>query len=87
MNLNPGKCVFGVTARKLLGFMMSQRGIEVNPNKIRAIIEMAPPRNVKKVQSLNNKIAALNRFVLRAMDKCLPFFHTLKKSFERTAEC
>ena len=87
MKLNPGKCVFGVTARKLLGFMMSQRGIEVNPNKIRAIIEMAPPRNVKKVQSLNDKIAALNRFVLRAMDKCLPFFHTLKKSFEWTAEC
>ncbi|XP_075655211.1 uncharacterized protein LOC142625439 [Castanea sativa] len=47
---------------------------------------MAPPKNVKEVQSLNGKIAALNRFVSRATDKCLPFFHTLKRSFEWTAE-
>ena len=45
-------------------------------------MEMAPPRNVKEVQSLYGKIATLNRFVLRAMDKCLPFFRTLKRSFE-----
>ena len=48
---------------------------------------MAPPKNVKKEQSLNGKIAALNRFVSRATDKCLPFFRTLKKSFEWMAEC
>ena len=58
------------------------KGIEANLNKIRAIMEMKPPRNVKEVQSLNGKVAALNRFVSRATDKCLPFFHTLKKSFE-----
>ena len=67
--------------------MVSQRGIEANPDKIRAIVEMALPKNVKEVQSLNDKVAALNRFVSRAMDKCLPFFRTLKKSFEWTAEC
>ena len=50
-------------------------------------MEMTPPRNVKEVQSLNGKVAALNRFVSRATDKCLPFFRTLKKSFEWTAEC
>ena len=87
MKLNPGKCVFEVTAGKFLGFMVSQRGIEVNPDKIRAIMEMKPPRNVKEVQSLNGKVAALNRFVSRATDKCLPFFRTLKKSFEWTDEC
>ena len=87
MKLNPGKCAFGVTAGKFLGFMVSQRGIEANPDKIQAIIEMAPLRNVKEVQSLNGKIAALNRFVSRATDKCLPFFRTLKRSFEWTAEC
>ena len=87
MKLNPGKCAFGVTAGKFLGFMVSQRGIKANPDKIRAIMEMAPPRNVKEVQSLNGKIAALNKFVSRATDKCLPFFHTLKKSFEWTAKC
>ena len=87
MKLNPGKCAFRVTAGKFLGFMVSQRGIKANPDKIRAIIEMAPPRNVKEVQSLNSKIAALNRFMLRATDKCLPFFCTLKKYFEWTAKC
>ena len=50
-------------------------------------MEMAPLRNVKEVQSLNGKIAALNRFVSRATDKCLPFFRTLKKSFKWTAKC
>ena len=87
MKLNPGKCAFVVTAGKFLGFMVSQRGIEANLDKIRAIMEMAPPRNVKEVQSLNGKMAALNRFVSRATDKCLPFFRTLKKSFEWTTEC
>ena len=48
---------------------------------------MAPPKNVKEVKNLNGKIVALNRFLSRAMDKCLPFFSTLKKSFEWTAEC
>ena len=69
MKLNPGKCAFEVTAEKFLGFMVSQRGIEANPDKIRAIMEMTPPRNVKEVQSLNGKVAVLNRFVSRAMDK------------------
>ena len=87
MKLNPGKCTFRVTAGKFLGFMVSQKGIEANLDKIRAIMEMAPLRNVKEVQSLNGKIAALNRFVSRATDKCLLFFRTLKKSFEWTAEC
>ena len=87
MKLNPSKCAFVVMAGKFLGFMESQRGIEVNPNKIRAIMEMTPPRNIKEVQSLNGKVVALNRFVLKAMDKCLPFFRMLKKSFEWTAEC
>ena len=50
-------------------------------------MELEPMRTVKKVQSLNGKIAALNRFVSKATDKCLPFFHTLRKSFEWTDEC
>ena len=48
---------------------------------------MAPPKNGKKVQSLNDEVATLNRFMSRATDKCLPFFRTLKKSFEWMAEC
>ena len=87
MKLNPNKCAFGVVAGKFLGFMVSQRGIEVNPKKIRAIMELEPLRTVKEVQSLNGKIAALNRSILKATDKCLPFFRTLRKSFECTDEC
>ena len=51
MKLNPSKCVFGVTARKFLGFMVSQRGMKVNSKKVRAILELEPPRSVKAVQS------------------------------------
>ena len=49
MKLNPNKCAFGMTTRKFLGFMVSQRGIEVNPNKIQAIMELTPPKNVKEL--------------------------------------
>ena len=85
MKLNPSKYAFGVTVGKLLGFMVSQRGIEINLDKIQAIMEMAPPRNTKEVQCLNDKVVLLNKFVSRATDKCLPFFCTLKKSFEWTS--
>ena len=87
MKLNPSKCVFGVTAGKFLGFMVSQRGIKVNPEKARVIMELRSPRTVREVQSLNSKIAAMNRFISKATDKCLPFFRTLRKSFEWTDEC
>ena len=87
MKINPSKCVFGVTARKFLGFMVSKRGIEVNPEKVWAIMELGPLRTVKEVQSLNGKIAALNRFVSKATDKCLPFFRILRKLFEWMDEC
>ena len=87
MELNPSKCVFGVALGKFLGFMVSQRGVEANPDKIQAILKMTPPKNVKEIQSLNGRVAALNRFVSRVMDKYLPFFKTLKKAFEWTNEC
>ena len=81
MKLNPSKCAFGVSSGKFLGFM-AQRGIEANPNKIQAILNMEPPKNIKEVQSLIGRVAALNRFVSKAKDKCLPFFKILKKTFE-----
>jgi len=87
MKLNLNKCAFGETTGKFLWFMVSQRGIEVNPNKIQAIMELALPKNVKEVHNLNDKVAALNRFVSRATNKCLSFFHILKKSFKWTVEC
>ena len=87
MKLNLSKCVFGVTAEKFLGFMVSQKGIKVNLEKVRALVELGPPRTVKEMQSLNGRIVALNWFVSKATDKCLPFFRTLRKSFEWTNDC
>ena len=87
MKLNPGKCAFRVLLGKFLGFMVSQRGVEANLDKIRAILEMTPLMNVKEVQSLNGRVVALNRFASRVTDKCLPFFKTLKKAFKWIDEC
>uniref|UniRef100_A0A2N9EPX2 Uncharacterized protein n=1 Tax=Fagus sylvatica TaxID=28930 RepID=A0A2N9EPX2_FAGSY len=87
MKLNPGKCAFDVSSGKFLGFMVSQREIEANPDKIKAILEMSPPKTVKEVQSLTGKAATLNRFVSRSTDKCLPFFKILRKAFQWTEEC
>ena len=87
MKLNPAKCVFGVASGKFLGFMVSQRGIEANAENVQAIINITSPKTVKEVQKLTGRIAALNRFVSRATDKCLPFFKTLKQAFAWTDEC
>jgi hypothetical protein len=63
--LNPDKCVFGISAEKLLGFLVLYRGIEANPKKIRAIEAMRPPARVKDVQKLTGSLAALSRFISR----------------------
>ena len=82
MKLNLSKCAFKVSSGKFLGFMVSQRGIEANPDKIQAILSMEPSKNVKEVQSLIGRVAALNKFVSKATNKCLPFFKVLRKAFE-----
>ena len=67
--------------------MVSHRGIEANPDKIQAILNMEPLRNIKEVVSFTGRVAALNRFVFKATDKCLPFFKVLKKAFDWMDEC
>ena len=67
--------------------MVSQRGIEANPKKVKAILKISSPRTIKEVQSLIGKVVALNRFISKATDKCLLFFKTLKKAFAWTEEC
>jgi hypothetical protein len=87
MKLNPAKCAFGVSSGKFLGYMVSSRGIEANPEKIRAVLEMKSPKTTKQLQQLTGRLAALNRFISRSTDKCLPFFKILRKAFEWTDEC
>ena len=70
MKLNPAKCAFGVSAGKFLGFIVNNRGIEANLDKIKAVLDMLSPSSIKEVQSLTGRIAALSHFVSKASDKC-----------------
>jgi hypothetical protein len=76
--LNPNKCVFGVPSRKLLGFIISHRGIEANPEKISAITKMKALTCIKDVQKLTGCMAALKRFISKLGERELPFFKLLK---------
>jgi hypothetical protein len=71
LRLNPEKCVFGVRQGKILGHLVSHHGIEANPTKIQAIINMTPPR-------LTGRLAALNRFISKSAERSLPFLKTLR---------
>jgi ribonuclease HI len=89
LKFNPTKCSFGVSARQLLGFLVSARGIEANPKKVQAILTMGKPTKLHDVQKLAGRVAALSRFVARLGEKALPFYALMKKSddkFERTEE-
>nr|XP_009773669.1 PREDICTED: uncharacterized protein LOC104223857 [Nicotiana sylvestris] len=80
MKLNPEKCAFDVASGKFLGFLVSRRGIEVNPNQIKAIDAIPNILTSKKqVQKLTGKIAALSRFISRSSDRCHKFFNVLRK--------
>jgi hypothetical protein len=78
--LKPDKCVFGVSAGKLLGFLVSYRGIEANPEKIKAIEAMRPSVHIKDIQKLAGSLAALSRFISRLAERTLPLFKLLWKS-------
>ena len=80
MKLNPSKCSFGVSAGKFLGYIVTQRGIEASPDQVKAIINIQSPRNIKEVQRLTGRVAALNRFISRSSDKCHLFYNVLRKN-------
>ena len=89
LHLNASKCSFGVRSGKFLGYMVTHRGIEVNPNQIKAINNLRTPRNPKEVQKLTGMAAALNRFISRSAGRCRPFFLLINKwkNFKWTEEC
>jgi hypothetical protein len=80
LKLNPDKCVFDVTRGKVLSCVVSIKGIEANPDKIKAILQMQPPQSKKEVQKLMSRIAALNRFIAKLAERSLPFFSVLRGS-------
>jgi hypothetical protein len=82
MMLNPTKCVFGVPAGQFLGFIVSHHGIEVNPEKIKAILDISRPNDLKDVQQLTGCVAAVSRFISHLGEKALPLYKLMKKSDE-----
>ncbi|KAL0434786.1 UNVERIFIED_CONTAM: Retrovirus-related Pol polyprotein from transposon [Sesamum radiatum] len=88
LKLNSGKCAFGVSGGCFIGFMVTQWGIEANPDKINAIMDMRPPTSINEVQQLTGRIAALSRFISKSTEKGLSYFKTLRKvkNFEWTKE-
>jgi hypothetical protein len=78
LRLNPEKCVFGVRQGKILGYLVSHQGIEANPTKVQAIINMAPPQSTRDVQRLTGRLAALNRLISKSTERNLPFLKTLR---------
>ena len=89
LRLNASKCSFGVGSGKFLGFMVTHRGIEVNPDQIKAISNLKPPRNAKEVQKLTGMIGAPNQFISRLANRCRPFYLLINKwkGFEWSEEC
>ena len=89
LRLNASKCPFGMGSSKFLGYMVTHRGIEVNLDQIKAINDLKPPQNAKKVQKLTGMIAALNRFISRSADRCRPFYLLINKwkGFEWSENC
>ncbi|XP_019184278.1 PREDICTED: uncharacterized protein LOC109179169 [Ipomoea nil] len=89
LRLNLKKCAFAGQGGKFLGYMVTKRGIEPNPKKVQAIIDMQPPSTVKDLQRLTGRLAALSRFLTKAADKTIPFFEAMKKKegFAWTTEC
>lgn len=79
LRLNASKCSFGVRSGRFLGYMITHRGIEVNPYQIKAFHYLHPPWNPKEVQHLTRMAAALNRFISKSDERCRPFFQLLHK--------
>jgi hypothetical protein len=80
LRLDPEKCVVGIHKGEVLGCLVSTKGIEVNPDKIKALIEMQDPISMKDVQKLTGRVGALNRFIPRAAERSLPFFQVLRST-------
>jgi hypothetical protein len=80
MMLNPKKCVFGVSSGKLLGYMVSSRGIDANLKKVEAIKKLQPPQTRKEIQKLAGMMATLSRFISKLGERGMPFYRLLRKA-------
>ncbi|GJY96756.1 hypothetical protein Tco_0513666 [Tanacetum coccineum] len=79
MKLNPKKYSFGMDEGKFLGYVVTFEGIRANPEKTKAVMDMPSPRTLKQMQSLSEKLVALNCFLSKSAERSIPFLDTLKK--------
>ena len=79
LKLNPTKCTFGATFEKLLGFVVSKKEIEIDPDKVRAIQDLPPPRTQKKVKSFMGRLNYIARFISQMTAKCDSIFKMFRK--------
>ncbi|GJT54405.1 reverse transcriptase domain-containing protein [Tanacetum coccineum] len=84
MKLNPKKCTFRVEEGMFLGYKVNTKGLKVCPDKVDAILNLPSLKCLKDVQKLNGKLASLNRFLAKSVEKSLPFFKTLKKCTKKS---
>ena len=80
MKHNPAKCAFGVSAGKFLGFMVTQRGIEVNLDQIKVVLETPAPSSKKELQLLTGRLIVLGHFIARFTNRLRPFFLMLRRA-------
>jgi len=80
LRLNPAKCTFGVRSGKFLDFIVSQKGIEVDPNKVRAIIQMPHPCTKKEIRGFLGRLNYIARFISHLTSTCEPIFKLLRKN-------
>ena len=84
MKLNSRKCVFGIKSEKCLGYLVSQRRIDANPEKIQAVFDLAEPHSRHEVMKLTGRMVALSSFISKSVERIMLFFKVLKrnKNFE-----
>nr|GFC25375.1 reverse transcriptase domain-containing protein [Tanacetum cinerariifolium] len=87
IKLNPKKCSFGLAKGVFLGYVINPEGIKPCPDKTSAVLQLPSPQTIKEVQSLNGKLASLNRFLSKSAEKSLPLFQTLKKCIKKSDFC
>ena len=80
LRLNPAKCTFRVKSGKLLGFIVSQKGIEVDPDKVKAILKMPEPCTKKQVLGFLGRLNYISRFISQLTSTCEPLFKLLHKN-------
>ena len=84
LRLNPQKCTFEVTTVKLLGFLVSDRGIEVDPSRIKVILEMPPPKSEKEIKDFLGQLQYISRFIAKLTSTCEPIFKLQRKNEPHT---